>query len=381
MKRVLVLSFSDLKYDARVTRQIKWLSANYKVTVVCFGERSDIENIQYKVIQQIPLTPTKKLFLAISLGLRFYGLAYSIQHGYLSTLKKLNLPSFDLIVANDIETLPLAIKLKPSAKVFFDAHEYAPKHFEDKLWWKLLFGPWYRYLCKKYIPKTDAMTTVCSGLANEYQKEFGVKPVIITNATRFYDLEATNVSEKIKIVHHGIINKSRRIENMVSVMGILGDRYHLDLILMLPEYASESTAVYFHNLKAEIRKTSNIRILPSLSNEDIVPAINNYDIGLFLLEPINFNYTHALPNKLFDFIQGRLAIAIGPSPEMARIVKKYELGVISEDFSPESLAKSIKNLSKEDIKVMKSNASKHALALSEEHNNEVFIGLLNKILA
>jgi hypothetical protein len=67
MKNVLVLSFSDLKYDARVTRQIKWLSANYKVTVVCFGGRSDLEDINYEVIQQIPLTKIKKLKLTISL--------------------------------------------------------------------------------------------------------------------------------------------------------------------------------------------------------------------------------------------------------------------------------------------------------------------------
>lgn len=379
MKNILVISFSDLKYDARVTRQIKWLSINHKVTVICFGERFDIEDIQYKVIQQIPLTPVKKSLLAISLGLRLYNMAYSIQHGYLSALKKIDLPSFDLIVSNDIETLPLTLKLKKSAKVLFDAHEYAPRHFEDKLWWKLLFGPWYRYLCKKYISKTDIMTTVCFGLANEYLKEFGVKPEIITNATRFYNLEATNVSESIRIVHHGIINKSRKIENMISLMGLLGDGYHLDLILMLPEYASESTAIYFDNLKAEINKTSNIRILPPLPNEDIVPTINNYDIGLFLLEPINFNYTHALPNKLFDFIQGRLAIAIGPSPEMGRIVKEHELGVISSDFSPESLAESIKNLSKRDIEVMKANSSKHALTLSEEHNKEVFLSLLKKL--
>lgn len=223
------------------------------------------------------------------------------------------------------------------------------------------------------------MTTVCSGLANEYMKEFGVKSVVITNATRYYDLETTKVEDTIKMVHHGIINKSRKIENMISLMGLLGDGYHLDLILMLPEYASESTAIYFDNLKAEINKTSNIRILPPLPNEDIVPTINHYDIGLFLLEPINFNYTHALPNKLFDFIQGRLAIAIGPSPEMARIVNEYELGVISSNFSPESLAESIKNLSKGDIEVMKSNSSKHALTLSEESNKEVFLGLLKKL--
>ena len=55
---------------------------------------------------------------------------------------------------------------------------------------------------------------------------------------------------------------------------------------------------------------------------EIVDTIAEYDIGLFILSPINFNYYHALPNKLFEFIQARLAIAVSPSPEMARIVHR-----------------------------------------------------------
>ena len=49
---------------------------------------------------------------------------------------------------------------------------------------------------------------------------------------------------------------------------------------------------------------------------------NDYDVGLYLLPPTNFNQRYALPNKFFEFIQGRLAIAIGPSPEMAKLVER-----------------------------------------------------------
>ena len=70
----------------------------------------------------------------------------------------------------------------------------------------------------------------------------------------------------------------------------------------------------------------------------IVDTIAQYDIGLFLLSPANFNYYHALPNKLFEFVQARLAVAIGPSPEMARIVNDHDLGIVAPDFEPTTMA-------------------------------------------
>lgn len=374
MQKVLVLVFSDLKYDARVTRQIKWLAEDHQVTAVCFSGRSDIPKVTYEEITMTSLTWPRKITLALALFFRFYGLANRIQHGYYHRLK--HLKGFDFVVANDVETLPLAFQLSEGQPVIFDAHEYAPRHFEDKTWWRVLFAPWYHSLCKKYIPKVKGMTTVSSGLADEYDRHFGTRPLITTNATRYFDLTPQKVGHPIQLVHHGIINTSRKIEKMIDMMKILGNGYQLDLILMTPEYASSATKAYFNQLKQAIEKVSNVNILPSLPNEQIVPAINKYDMGIFLLEPVNFNYTHALPNKLFDFIQARLAIAIGPSLEMEKVVKQYDLGVVSNNFEPEELAKNIQRLSIEDIFTYKQNAHQHARALSEEENKNTFLNLL-----
>ena len=76
-----------------------------------------------------------------------------------------------------------------------------------------------------------------------------------------------------------------------------------------------------------------IRILPPVKSDDVVYTINQYDIGVFLIPPVNFNYANTLPNKLFDFIQARLGIAIGPTPEMASIVDRYGNGRDGTGFS------------------------------------------------
>jgi hypothetical protein len=110
--------------------------------------------------------------------------------------------------------------------------------------------------------------------------------------------------------------------------------------------------------------------------KDIPYAINKYDIGLFFLEPVNFNYKHALPNKLFEFVQARLAIAIGPSPEMASIVNKYDLGLVTKSFDPKEMARSLNELTKEKIQYYKNQSHRFARELSADENKKKLLKIV-----
>jgi hypothetical protein len=70
---------------------------------------------------------------------------------------------------------------------------------------------------------------------------------------------------------------------------------------------------------------------------DLVNKLSEYDWGFYLFQPTGFNTKYALPNKFFEFIQARLGVIIGPSPEMMAIVNKYENGFVSKDFSVQSI--------------------------------------------
>ena len=85
----------------------------------------------------------------------------------------------------------------------------------------------------------------------------------------------------------------------------------------------------------------------------------------------------ALPNKLFEFIQARLAVAIGPSPEMAKYVKKYNCGVISNSFSPVDMAKSLENLTNDELYRFKINTQRFAEEESSESNSKKLINLID----
>lgn len=379
-KKILIIVFSNLRHDARVKRQISFLSADYSVSIVCF-DGEEMEGVRMIRIAQTPLTLTRKMISGIFLFLGFYETGHRMLHDYAHIARTLYDETFDLVIANDVETLPLAFMASANQKVLLDAHEYAPRHFEDRLWWRVFFKGMNNFLCRKYIPRLSGMMTIGEGLAKEYERNFGTRPVVITNATSYHELEPSDTTPgQIRLVYHGIANPSRRIELMVEMMKHLDDRFRLDLILMTSEFASGNTKRYIWNLNEAIKTDERIRILPQLASNEVVTFINNYDVGVFLLPPVNFNYANTLPNKLFEYIQARLAIAVGPTPEMAAVVRKYNNGVVAEDFNPTSLAAKLSGLDTDTLMAFKRRSGSAAKELSAENNRSIFLQTIDRII-
>jgi glycosyltransferase involved in cell wall biosynthesis len=379
MKKILVLVFSDLRNDARVRRQIHALHEDYDVTVVCFNGEPDPRHKLF-TIRPTPLTLIRKTITSFFLLFGFYRIAWKLLHGYDQVVRNFKDNRIDLIIANDIETLPLAFAIKPQGKVLFDAHEYAPRHFEDKFMWRVFFQRFNIWMCREYIYRVVAMMTVGKGLAREYEKNFGKAPVVITNANNYFEVVPRVTGDRIRIVHHGIATRSRNLELMIDLMDLLDDRFSLDLMLLTPGFASASTRGYIEELQAKAKHNQRIQFVPPVKSSQVVETLRSYDIGIFLLPPVNFNYANTLPNKLFDFIQARLAIAIGPTPEMAEIVNTYKNGVVSADFTPRVLANMLNALTHEDIDRMKTNSARAAAELNAEKNAERIRELVHGII-
>ena len=383
MKKILILVFSNLKHDARVMRQINFLKKNYALTVCCFDiwPSDDYEVI---IIPNQKLTFFRKCISAVNLLLKRYSAANNILHPYKEYLRKaIAGQDFDLIIANDVETLPLAFGINGNrSKVYFDAHEYAPRQFEDRLYWRIFFQGFNTYFCKTYIPHVSGMCTVNQGIANEYEKNFGIKPIIITNASKYVDITPKlKENYPIKLVHHGIFTLSRQPDLMIDLIKLLDDRFTLDLIYLVPGAASAKTKHYFEEFKIKALETGKIKILPPLKSTEIVPFLHDhYDVGIILIPPINFNYENALPNKLFECIQARIGIAAGPLREIAAITKRYSIGVVSEAFTAQSLASELIKLSLVDISRLKKNTEVAAGEMNAQYNEVLFLNAIEQII-
>lgn len=368
---VLILSFSNIVSDPRVSRQVQALAGVHEVTTCGYGAAPS------NAVRHIEVSPPLRSFLSrvaslLPLQVGSYERYYWSQPQVRRAEDELRSKVFDITIANDLPTLPLALRVAAGRSVIFDAHEYAPREFEDRALWRLFLQRYCVYLCRTYMPRASAVTTVCQGIADEYERCFGVRPVVLSNATRFHELAPRPTGDgAIRMIHHGIAMRSRRLENMLELMAHLDGRFFLDLMLMPTDPS------YLAHLRSCAGRDSRIRFLPPVPMQELVRFTSAYDVGLYLLEPANFNNLHALPNKFFEFIQARLALAIGPSPEMARIVTEFDCGVVADDFSPASLARRLNALTPGDLDRMKRGAD----AAARSHHAERNADLLRELAA
>jgi Glycosyltransferase Family 4 len=376
--RVLVIVFTNLRYDIRVKRQVDFLARRCDLTICC----ADADPGSPHRIVKLPVSKPgifRKAVLAALLLLRRFSQANLAQYPFIASVKKqLNTAEFDLIIANDVETLPLAFSLKRgNCKIIFDAHEYAPRHFEDRLWWKILFQPLNIFLCRKYIPQTDGMITVSKSLADEYERNFGKSPLVITNAANFANLSPVQTkTDSIRLVHQGSVGRSRRIELIIQMMDYLPAHFTLDLMLV----SSAATMDYMNELKVLASKDSRITFVDPVPIDRVIPTLQQYDIGIILAPPINFNYIYGLPNKLYDYVQARIGTLTSPTIEIARMVTEYRLGLVGEDFTPGGMARKLKTITREEINEFKLHAHQAASELSAEKNELLFGEFVQKIL-
>lgn len=374
MKRILIISFSDLNSDPRVKRQIINLKDLYDVSAAGFGDLR-IGGIRFIKLKPNIYHLTWRLVRGLLVFLGFYELVYWNSIPVKQLVSMYEDIDVELIIANDIDALPVAIILSKKAAVLYDAHEYSPRENEDRLKWRIFFQKYKTYLCRKYIPLCSEMITVCDGISDEYCRMFSKKPSVVMNAANYIKIKPHYTKpERIRLIHHGGAMPSRKIEKMIEMMNYTDSRFELDLMLV------PTAGWYMNYLLRQSEKTKRVKVIQPVPIESIVSTISQYDIGIYLLQPNSFNNFMSLPNKFFDFIQARLALAIGPSPEMARIVSEYQLGVVAEDFTPRALAASLNSLDHEKIDYYKNQSHRYARELSSEKNMEKFRHIVDGLM-
>lgn len=376
MKRILILSFSTIASDPRVMRQVRLLEDSYELTVAGYGASPITKGRFVQVVK--PSTPlTRKLLWGTRLLTRAFDAYYWALPQVQSAAQALLALDADLIIANDLPALPLALSLaRGRAPVFFDAHEYSPGEYEDQWLWRVLFQRYTDDLCRRFLPQCAAVSTVCTGIANAYATNYGVQPIVVHNAPTFQALQPSTVDDdQIRLIHHGVASRVRRLEGMIDMMKSLDERFTLDLMLVATEPR------YLDALKQRAGHDARIRFLSPVPMPDICRTLQPYDIGVFLLPPTSFNYRYALPNKFFEYVQARLGVAIGPSAEMKALVDQHGCGVVANSFDPADLAHKLQSLTADGVRRLKLASDRAASALGFEHDASLMRESVEKLLA
>ena len=130
-------------------------------------------------------------------------------------------------------------------------------------------------------------------------------------------------------------------------------------------------------LKNKAYGCSRIKFNDPVCYQSIIPTLRNYDIGFFYVEPTTFNLLNCLPNKFFEYIQARLAIFVGPSPDMAELVNEFDCGFVCDEFSIVSAVNTLKRLNSDQIDRARVNSDKASRVLCYEKESEKITKLLS----
>lgn len=373
-KRILIFAYHDINRDPRAQRQIKWLSEFYQVDYICKTPATELK-AKYYLLDNVNYIVSK--LRMIYLLFRFFK-KYTFPKSIKKIKEQIKGNCYDIIIVHHINLLPAVEELKERSKIILDAHEYYTEIYDDSLLWRLLMKPYHYWLAKKYLKICDLLIAVNESMAERYKNEFGLKTEFITNAVDFEEQYPTKVdASEIKMVHHGLASRSRKIEMMIELMKYLDKRYSLTLILL---EINKLSKIYVNELKKIAKNNNRIIFIEPVSMKELVSFCNKYDIGLFFMPPTNYNEEYSLANKVFQFIQSRLMLAFSPLPEMKKIVLKYNLGILSDNFDVRNLAAKLNKLTAKEIYNFKLNAHKYANELSSEQNKVKFLELIKNFL-
>ncbi len=355
--RLLIVSFSNISADARVLKQVELFADSYDVTTCGYGPTPDrrVRHVQLEDSEGI------RRWRRIDLILRRFARVYWSQPAVRRAMLDLKVVGrFDVILANDIDTLGLSLALEPRFGVHADIHEYAPRQNEEILVWRWFIAPYVHWMCRQFLARVTSMTTVGAGIASEYQRVYGVEASVVTNASPYATCEPQSVDLPLRLVHSGASIRNRRLEVMIDAALATTNDVTLDLYLMPNDPA------YIAELSQRIAGSERVRFRDPVPYDQLISRLNEYDLGIHVIAPTNFNNEWALPNKFFDYVQARLGIVIGPTVEMEQLLKQFEIGVVTRDFSASALRDVLDAADPATVFGWKVNADGAARSLSSE---------------
>lgn len=278
----------------------------------------------------------------------------------------------DLYHANDLDTLPAAVLLSRRNRVplIYDAHELFAAQFTgaSRQFRSILFS-----LEHWLIRYADSVVTVSRSIAETLAAWHGVPvPRVVMNCPSARPLMRAGAAGAIprqspltRVVYQGIYLRERGLE---------------ELILSVPQF--DSAELYlrgYGDLEPTLRALvegeglqGRVHFLPPADPRYMVESLAGFDIGVVPYRPTNLCHQYCLPNKVFEYLQAGLALAVSALPELEQLVKETGTGELFNSDCPDDIARAINALTKDPgrLEETKSKARSAAIRYTWEAQGE-----------
>lgn len=242
--------------------------------------------------------------------------------------------STDIIVANDLDTLPachFASRLKRK-KLVIDLHELFTE-VPEVVNRKRVQAVWAK-IEDYFLSRNKSIITVCKSIADYYSNKYKRPIAVVRNIPVKKDVyqTANKSDDQFVILYQGAVNMGRGIETMVEMIQHLPQKFSLWII---------GSGDMSQNIKDQISTlglNNRIKMFGRKEPSELKKITPQAHLGLSLEENLGLNYYYALPNKLFDYLHADVPMLVSPFPEMSTIINQYKIGYIRKSTSAKGLA-------------------------------------------
>lgn len=386
---ICIISLSPLATDARVLRQVKALEQLAPVMVIALAplpRQSFYKNTQFRSVESIRHAGLSRLYSRCMLICgkvmsKFLRKWYWMQSMYQDALKIALESNAKVYYANDLMALPIAAEAaeRTGGKLVFDAHEYSPLESEDSPPWRIFIKPFVEHVLRWYGPRVHAGITVCRPIADRYKNEFGIPMNVILNAPESIKLDdRERTYDRVRLIHHGVSMSRRKLELMIDVVAHCDERYSLAYMLIPgrePEYLDFLRAYAMENAPGRVD------FIQAVPVQEIVARVSDFDMGIFVMPPANYNWTVSLPNKFFDCLQAKIPFCYGDFPCIEEIVRQYECGCGARSSDPKVIASVLNALRKDDLVRMQQGAVRASQILNSNIEMEKLCQIVRPLVS
>lgn len=275
----------------------------------------------------------------------------------------------DILVADDLDTLLpnfLVSKLRRLPLVY-DSHEYFTgvpelngRPFVKSVW---------KLIEKSIFPYLNNIITVSDSLADQYEKEYSVRPLVVKNCSKRsqhlkgYSRKEMGINEKdfLLIIQGSGINADKGGEELIEAVRITEN---VSLLIV----GSGDILEDLEKMVTTMDLGRRVRFVPKLKWEELMRYTKSVDAGMCLEKGTNLNYRFSIPNKLCDYISAGIPVVAGNLPEIKKIVEGYRCGIIIPDITSLNISQAVIEL--RDNGNLRNELKRNSSAASEELNWE-----------
>jgi glycosyltransferase involved in cell wall biosynthesis len=345
--RLLILTPAELSRDPRARRAALTAKARGIEVVGLCGQVSGLPAI---ALDSVPIVRVGGERLAASLrsaglggmakedgalarearGLYRLGRMGRLTAGLLRAGRKLG--RFDVVHANDLDTLPAAALLarRSGARLVYDAHElYTTQEPNPPRAHRRVSASLEGSLARR----ADVISTVSQPIADELRRRLRLSetPRVVLNCPPLVDVPVEPPADgaPLAVVYQGAMGPGRPLEDL------LGAAEHAPGARLTLRIASADPVLL--RREVERRGITNVEVVEPVPPDRLVEALAGFEVGIIINRPVTQNDELVLPNKLFEYLMAGLAVAAPRLPGLAPIVDGEGVGVTFEPGRSEEL--------------------------------------------